>query len=310
MHPIVRVVLSVIFCSWTVNGQMRLYEDFESGPQPTLPPGWSVWNAAPFPIVPEANWTVRDTGQALPGLATATSRAHSGMRAVGVSWWAGVDTNTSQFLQADAWLITRRITNIQVGDSLVFWATGGNPSYLDSMQIWIGDADSTPASQVLQLGSIVWPVGSTYGLFRRYAYDVSVAAGIDIFVGFRYNQDVAIDGFFVHVDDVSVGPITSVPVNAEIPRTYQLLQNYPNPFNPSTTIEYHLPQSGFVRLQIFNILGQPVISLLNEQQTAGIYRLNWDATGHPSGVYYYQLSVTPETQTQTFREARKLLYVK
>lgn len=311
MRPIIYFAMFVLVSPLPVNGQMRLYEDFESGPQPTLPDGWTVWNAAPFPIYPEANWTVRDTGQALPGLASATSRAHSGMRAVGVSWWAGIDTNTAAYLQADAWLITRRIMNIQVGDSLVFWATGGNPSYLDSMQIWIGDVDSTPQSQVFQLGSIVWPVGSTYGLFRRYAYDLSVAAGLDIFVGFRYNQDVAIDGFFVHVDDVSVGPLTSVRVGPEIPEFLQLLQNYPNPFNARTTIEYHLPRSGFVALKIFNIIGQEVAALVNEEQTAGVYRFTWDAVRQPSGVYYYRISVaSKDRQTRIFTATKKLVLLK
>jgi hypothetical protein len=107
MKKVLLVVLLLILVALSSLGQVRLREGFED--TLAIPPGWSVWNAAPFPIDPEANWTVRDTGLALPGLATARSRANSGRRAVGVSWLAGVDTITNNFLESDAWLITRRI---------------------------------------------------------------------------------------------------------------------------------------------------------------------------------------------------------
>jgi hypothetical protein len=75
----------------------------------------------------------------------------------------------------------------------------------------------------------------------------------------------------------------------EIPKAYFLAQNYPNPFNPSTTIEFALPKSAFVTFKIYNLVGGEVTTLVAEQRSAGIHKLNWDARGLASGVYLYRL---------------------
>ncbi|MBN1781144.1 T9SS type A sorting domain-containing protein, partial [bacterium] len=77
----------------------------------------------------------------------------------------------------------------------------------------------------------------------------------------------------------------------ETPDRFELLQNYPNPFNMSTTVRYHLPESEFVRIDIYNILGHPVKTLVRENQDAGAYRVNWHGTndrgnGVSSGLYF------------------------
>ncbi|MFZ5519119.1 MAG: T9SS type A sorting domain-containing protein [Candidatus Zhuqueibacterota bacterium] len=74
-----------------------------------------------------------------------------------------------------------------------------------------------------------------------------------------------------------------------LPAEFSLLQNYPNPFNPSTTIRYRLDQPADVRLKIFNIAGQEVGLLVQEQQVPGDYSLEWNAAHLPSGVYYYHI---------------------
>ena len=68
-----------------------------------------------------------------------------------------------------------------------------------------------------------------------------------------------------------------------------LKQNYPNPFNPSTTIEFGIPESQFVTLAVYNLLGEKVSVLVKENLTAGYYTANWDATELPSGIYIYKL---------------------
>ena len=75
---------------------------------------------------------------------------------------------------------------------------------------------------------------------------------------------------------------------------FELLDNYPNPFNPTTTIGYTLPEAGQVSLDIYNLLGQHVRSLVNEDQAAGTHRIVWDGKDSSgkslgSGVYFYQL---------------------
>jgi hypothetical protein len=75
-----------------------------------------------------------------------------------------------------------------------------------------------------------------------------------------------------------------------IPTQFNLYQNYPNPFNPTTIIKYEIPVTGKVVLSVFNLLGQEVSELVNQNQSAGLYEVTWDARNFSSGVYIYQLS--------------------
>ncbi len=74
-----------------------------------------------------------------------------------------------------------------------------------------------------------------------------------------------------------------------MPDQFELKQNYPNPFNPSTTIEYTIPFMENVELEIFNVLGSKVATLVNERQAAGSYKINWNASNISSGVYFVKL---------------------
>lgn len=76
------------------------------------------------------------------------------------------------------------------------------------------------------------------------------------------------------------------------PKEFALYQNYPNPFNPSTTIRYSVPEVGAVgvSLKIYNILGQEVTTLINEEKTAGNYEVKFDARNFASGIYIYRLT--------------------
>jgi hypothetical protein len=86
--------------------------------------------------------------------------------------------------------------------------------------------------------------------------------------------------------------------------TFQLAQNYPNPFNPSTSIRYELKDSRVVTLKIYNSLGQEVKTLVNKLQSAGIYEVNFNATGLNSGVYFYSF------QAGNFIETKKMTLLK
>ncbi len=86
--------------------------------------------------------------------------------------------------------------------------------------------------------------------------------------------------------------------------TYELLQNYPNPFNPATTINYQIPEAGKVTLKIYNILGKEIATLVNEIQSAGNYKVNFNASNLPSGVYFYKIDAGK------FSNTRKMMLVK
>jgi hypothetical protein len=89
-----------------------------------------------------------------------------------------------------------------------------------------------------------------------------------------------------------------VVVEVGVPRVFTLYQNYPNPFNPTTTISYGLPTGARVTLRIYNVLGQVVKTLVDEDQSPGVYGAQFDASGVASGVYFYRLQAGPFVQTK------------
>jgi hypothetical protein len=85
---------------------------------------------------------------------------------------------------------------------------------------------------------------------------------------------------------------------ANFPEEYFLSQNYPNPFNPSTKIEYSVSQASFVQLKVYDILGNEVATLVNEEKNRGVYSINFDASQLASGIYFYSLSAGSFVQTK------------
>jgi hypothetical protein len=100
----------------------------------------------------------------------------------------------------------------------------------------------------------------------------------------------------------------------QVPTRFALEQNYPNPFNPTTNIEFRIAKvsatggsaSGgeLVTLKIFDVLGREVATLVNEERRAGIYRVTWDASRLPSGVYFYRI------RAGDYVETKKMVFAK
>lgn len=97
---------------------------------------------------------------------------------------------------------------------------------------------------------------------------------------------------------------TSINNSTDIPKEYELGQNYPNPFNPSTQIRYSVPEQARVKLEVYNMLGQRVATLVNENKSPGRYEVNFDASGLSSGVYIYRL------QAESHTESRQMMLIK
>ncbi len=93
----------------------------------------------------------------------------------------------------------------------------------------------------------------------------------------------------------------------EIPSQFSLSQNYPNPFNPSTMIQYNLTKSEYVSLNVYDILGKQVATLVDSKQDAGVHEVRFDASvlkGMTSGIYFYRL------KTNSFNETKKMILSK
>ncbi len=94
--------------------------------------------------------------------------------------------------------------------------------------------------------------------------------------------------------------VNGITNKTNIPSSFVLNQNYPNPFNPTTTIEYIIPQSRFVSLKVFDILGREVKTLVNRQELPGTYKVQFDGSGIASGVYFYRIQAGEFLATKKF----------
>jgi hypothetical protein len=152
--------------------------------------------------------------------------------------------------------------------------------------------------------TVLTDAGGTYEvLIPVGSYSMSVSA-----TGYRTLDagGIGVDEDGLTLSAVLWGIATGVSEQQEdqLPTSYTLFEAYPNPFNPSTTIRYALPQDSRVSLAVFNMLGQPIVELVDEHQPAGYYDVRFDGTELTSGVYFSRL------QANDFVATRRLVLMK
>ncbi len=167
----------------------------------------------------------------------------------------------------------------------------------------IGDGGSTGGLDdrfdfILASQSIIDPLGIDYvdGSYWAYGND-----------GLHFNQsihdppnqsvstDIAIALYLVSdhlpvVAEFDFGVVTDVEDEIIKPGEFVLYQNYPNPFNPTTIIQYVVSSPQFISLNVYDVLGNEIATLVNEEKPAGTYKVEFDASGLPSGIYMYRLT--------------------
>lgn len=209
--------------------------------------------------------------------------------------YISVQSSTCTFKR---WLVTFNIADTVVNNPPVIV---NKPDTLithpDSVLIFQVEAvdpegDSLKFSVVGQGASI----DSTTGLFK---YCCGQLGSHDVKIIVTDGHNVAIDSFIVRVDEP-----TGVEDDFNIPTEYTLSQNYPNPFNPSTTINFSLPSSSQVLLKVYNVLGQEVATLVNEELSIGNHSVSFDASGLATGLYIYTI------KAGKFAAVKKMLFVK
>ena len=120
----------------------------------------------------------------------------------------------------------------------------------------------------------------------------------------------------IQVNSIYYTWVTSTPVGVQeqragLPNSFMLEQNYPNPFNPSTVIRYGLPERSRVTVEIYNMLGQRITTLVNAEQEAQYYEVAWNATNVPTGIYFCRIAaVAPGDNTKQFLQVRKMMLLK
>ncbi len=155
---------------------------------------------------------------------------------------------------------------------------------------------------------VLWYTGDNNG-FPEVNKKLS-SNGETIYIADANGNPIISYNFGSQTDDVSFGRIpdgsdewifmnpTPGTANAEelnidydktIPDQYILFQNYPNPFNPTTTIEFSIPQTEFVTVKVFNIVGLEITTLINDELSTGNHSIQWDGSRQPSGLYFVQI---------------------
>ncbi len=133
------------------------------------------------------------------------------------------------------------------------------------------------------------------GMDMKYAYDER--DDLTSVLIYSMKADQTFRGDFLSVDgdvvDIELATYDGAMVRLAtdlIPTSFALYQNYPNPFNPSTEIDFYLPVSTRAKIEIFNVAGQRVATIVDEELSVGRHTCRWDGTDAASGVYFYRLT--------------------
>jgi hypothetical protein len=129
-----------------------------------------------------------------------------------------------------------------------------------------------------------------------------------------FNVDIYSDGNYFWSDSFAfhIYNVTAIPDEKNfLPDKYVLHQNYPNPFNPVTTIQYQIPELSFVTIKVFDLLGNEVATLVNDDKPSGNYEIDFNGNELTSGVYFYRLQVYPaNVGAGSFIDTKKMILLK
>ena len=219
----------------------------------------------------------------------------------------GLNRNTKAFTRVpmQIWDVTQnrrlivKVVQNRTADVAYDTVGGGAVTYLGARVGWdqVFATTAFPYAEPLPAISPVEEAGITSVLGKMIFVDWRAQryfppAGTVIRISSRHLVSSADSWSFNPAQILSTSPMLVVPTS------FSLSQNYPNPFNPSTTIRFEIVQRSAVKLKIFNVLGQLLTTLVDEQRNGGAYSVEWNATEVASGVYFYQLQAGEFVQTK------------
>jgi len=186
----------------------------------------------------------------------------------------------------DDWMITPQINGVS---EISFWAAAISSGYTERFKVGVSTTGTNPADFTYVSGDA--PVVPTT-TWTKYTYDLAQYSNTPIYIGIHC---ISNDAFMLMIDDVAVRGSDSIDDPTVPALSTALNSNYPNPFNPETTISYSLSQGENVKIEVYNVRGQLVRTLVNENKAAGHHKVVWtgvDNNNRPvsSGVYYYKMT--------------------
>jgi hypothetical protein len=192
---------------------------------------------------------------------------------------------------------------VGIGAYIKFWAVSYMPDYgLERFKVLVGTSPNPAEMTVITPGTYVEaPIEWT-----EYQYSLEDYAGLTVYIGI---QCVSNDAFIFFVDDVLVERGESVDTPVVGPKVTKLAGNYPNPFNPTTSIKFEMSKQDHVEIEIYNIKGQKVKTLVNDIKEPGFHEIVWTGNDNNnkkvgSGVYFYKM------KTSNYSSTKKMLLIK
>ncbi len=215
--------------------------------------------------------------------------------ATGVWYWASYMYNLEPYVS--------EVSSFRIG--FQYTDCGGEWGYgvaIDRMAIKMGD-DFTWLT--------VSPFRGNVSAFAGYNDSMSVQIGaFGVYDDFSMEDELLVESGNVSFNiPITFGVQVSVDDNAVTPMEFALEQNYPNPFNPETNISFAVAENSKVNISIFNLVGQKVVTLVNQTMEAGVYNVKWNGTNErgallPTGMYFYEM------RTPGYHSVKKLVLVK
>lgn len=194
------------------------------------------------------------------------------------------------------------------------YSTTNNESAAMTYDVWITQKSPNGRTKQILNKNITLNAGQTFSRVKHA--DISAKP----MGSYTYTLNVGVNPSTVWHSDIKIYSKTSASLNSELALDDNSLDeeatfvdqtaNYPNPFNPTTTIQYSVPFQGKVKLTIFDELGRNIREVVNESKETGTYQVQFDASGLPSGIYYYTVEAIAVNGGENYRKVNKMIYLK
>lgn len=197
----------------------------------------------------------------------------------------------------DQWLVSPKIhVPNDNGASLNIWAHMVNSG--KQCKVFLSNTDTLRDHFTIELGTI----SPSTSAWNEYAYSLRPYKNTDVYIGIYFNQSSG----YISIDDFSVTrPKVITSTERTLPDSPDLFSAYPNPFNPTTNIHYKLSELSDIKINIYDLQGKHLASLLDQKQEAGQHHIIWNASNYPSGIYICSLKIN-----NNLLGSQKLLLVK
>jgi hypothetical protein len=266
-----------------------------------LPLAGPTYNTINVPCVILKSWLVKQGSNGLVGTNTASATTYNNTTANSVDFVAGAPATFSAGYDGKTGVVLSTATTESAGNYMSFYV----PTGVAGQTIYPVATVSGSTTQLIAWGA---EQGSSLydnsGVIQQTIKLKKRVAGVGIVFGAYLG--ITSDGYSLIKNAISwaLEKTTSVDQAESVPTGFSLKQNYPNPFNPSTEIAFTLMKEGMTTLSVFNVLGQKVATIINQNLSAGTHHYTFDASTIASGVYFYRLD------SGSYSSIKKMMLVK